>query len=40
LTGASFTGLTGFDVVTHRGAFGTSDWTAGWANFTPQTNIY
>lgn len=40
LTGASFTGLTGFDVVTHRGAFGTSDWTAGWSNFTPQTNIY
>jgi hypothetical protein len=40
LAGASFTGLTGFETVTYRGAFGTSDWTTGWANFTPQTNVY
>ncbi|WP_262502323.1 hypothetical protein [Pedobacter terrae] len=40
MAGASFTGLTGFDVVAYRGAFGTSDWTSGWANFTPQTNVY
>ncbi|RDC65291.1 T9SS C-terminal target domain-containing protein [Adhaeribacter pallidiroseus] len=41
LTGASFTGLTGFDAVTYRGAFdGTTDWTAGWANFNPQNTDY
>lgn len=40
LTGASFAGLTGFEVVTHRGAFGTTDWSTGWTNFTPQQNIY
>jgi hypothetical protein len=22
------------------GAFGTEDWTASWANFTPQTTVY
>ena len=26
--------------VNYRGAFGTSDWTAGWASWTPQTNVY
>ncbi|MBB6239513.1 hypothetical protein HDC90_004166 [Pedobacter sp. AK013] len=40
MAGASFTGFNGFETVTHRGAFGTTDWTAGWANFTPQTNVY
>lgn len=41
LTGANFTGLTGFEAVTYRGAFdGTTDWTAGWTNFNPQTADY
>jgi len=26
--------------VTYIGAFGTTDWTVGWASFTPTTNIY
>ncbi len=29
-----------FDHVTFRGAFGTIDWTAGWANFDPQNTVY
>jgi hypothetical protein len=33
-TGAFFT------AATHIGAFGTTDWTAGWSNFTPQTTDY
>ncbi len=37
---ADFTGLTGFDVVTYRGAFGTNNWTSGWANFDPQNASY
>lgn len=40
LSGASFTGLTGFETVAHRGAFGTTDWTTGWVSFTPQQNSY
>lgn len=40
LSGASFTGLSGFEIVTYRGAFGTTDWTTGWASFTPQQNTY
>lgn len=40
LSGASFTGLTGFETVAYRGAFGTTDWTTGWASFTPQQNVY
>jgi hypothetical protein len=41
LTGASFTDFTGFDAVTHRGAFGTTDWTAtGWVNWNPQLTDY
>ena len=41
LAGASFTGLDGFfTTVTYRGAFGTTNWLTGWANFTPQTNVY
>ncbi|HEX8376176.1 MAG TPA: hypothetical protein VF602_00050 [Pedobacter sp.] len=39
-TGASFTGLTGFDVVTYRGAMDTNNWAAGWANFSPNTTAY
>ena len=37
---ADFTGLTGFDLVTYRGAFGTTNWTNGWSNFDPQNAIY
>ena len=37
---ADFTGLTGFEIVNYRGAFGTSNWTSGWANFDPQNTIY
>jgi hypothetical protein len=35
----SFTGdlATGFDVVTYRGAFGTTDWTTGWTNWCPNS---
>ena len=40
LSEADYTGLTGFDVVTYRGAFGTTNWTTGWANFDPQNTIY
>jgi hypothetical protein len=40
LTGASFTGLTGFTTTTYVGAFGTTNWTTGWTSFTPQTNVY
>jgi hypothetical protein len=40
LTGASFSGLTGYTVTTYRGAFGTTNWMAGWTSFTPQTNVY
>ncbi|MBS4040720.1 MAG: hypothetical protein KGZ81_08985 [Flavobacteriales bacterium] len=41
-TGASFTDakLAGFQSVTYRGAFGTSDWTDGWAEFLPNTKTY
>ena len=44
LTGASFTNsrLTDsfFTPVDYRGAFGTTDWTAGWCNFDPQNTDY
>lgn len=44
LSGALFADAklaTGFDnTPTYRGAFGTTDWTANWASFTPQTNPY
>ncbi|MCU0462335.1 MAG: Ig-like domain-containing protein [Bacteroidales bacterium] len=43
LTGASFTNsrlTSGFDVVTYRGAFGTTNWTTGWCNFDPQNAVY
>ena len=50
-TGAAFTNakLTGagnggpnstFDVVTYRGAFGATNWAAGWTNFNPQITCY
>lgn len=39
-SGASFAGLTGLQTVTYRGAFGTSDWTDGWASFVPNANTY
>ena len=39
-TGASFTGLTGFDVVAFRGAMDTNNWATGWANFDPQNVAY
>ncbi|MDR6941622.1 hypothetical protein [Mucilaginibacter pocheonensis] len=29
-----------FEKVAYKGAFGTTDWTAGWANFDPQTMPY
>jgi hypothetical protein len=44
LSGASFTDQAlndvFFDQVSYRGAFGTTNWTAGWANFNPQTTVY
>jgi hypothetical protein len=40
LSGASFFGLSGFTTTTYIGAFGTTNWTSGWASFTPQTNPY
>ncbi len=40
LSGASFFGLTGFTTTTYVGAFGTTNWMAGWTSFTPQTNVY
>jgi len=39
-TGASFTGLTGFEAVAFRGAMDTNNWAAGWANFNPQALPY
>jgi len=44
LTGASFTDAkisgTFFTPTTFIGAFGTEDWTAGWANWNPQQTVY
>jgi hypothetical protein len=40
LTGANFSGLSGFETVSFIGAFGTTDWTAGWCNFDPQNTDY
>jgi len=39
-TGANFTGLAGFETVAFRGAMDTTDWTSGWASWTPGTNVY
>ena len=30
----------GFEAAPFRGAFGATDWTAGWTNFNPQTTAY
>jgi hypothetical protein len=43
LTGADFSGPWAdgfFTPVTFRGAFGSDDWTAGWANWDPQNTAY
>ncbi len=43
LAGAEFSGPLAdpfFENVQFRGAFGTIDWTAGWANWDPQNTIY
>lgn len=41
LTGANFDGLSNFfDRVPFRGAFGTEDWTAGWAEWNPNIVKY
>jgi len=44
LSGASFTHASlndpFFDQVNFVGAFGTTNWTAGWSNFNPQATVY
>ncbi|WP_026463381.1 hypothetical protein [Adhaeribacter aquaticus] len=41
LTGASFTGMDPFfEQVSYKGAFGSTDWTAGWTNFDPNNTDY
>jgi hypothetical protein len=41
LSGIDFAGMDPFfTTTTHRGAFGTTNWLAGWSNFTPKTNNY
>jgi hypothetical protein len=42
LTGASFAGMNSFfkTDVSYRGAFGSTNWTEGWASFSPKTNSY
>ena len=30
----------GFEATTYRGAFGTTNWLAGWTNFDPQNTVY
>lgn len=43
LTGAAFAGDQNdsfFEKVTYKGAFGTTNWTTGWASWTPKTNVY
>lgn len=41
LSGADFTGISGFQSVTYRGAFdGTNDWTLGWTNWAAETTAY
>jgi hypothetical protein len=41
LLGADFLNpnLAGFDVVTHKGAFGLTNWSAGWAVFNPKSYV-
>ena len=41
LSGASFTGLTGFATVAYKGAFdATTNWTNGWAEYNPAAIVY
>lgn len=40
LLSGSVTVPAGLESTTYVGAFGTTDWTGGWANWTPQTTIY
>ncbi len=40
LNGASFDGLSGFEVVSYIGAFGTQNWTQGWCNWDPKNTVY
>jgi hypothetical protein len=43
MSGADFTNgnlTTWFDVVTYKGAFGSTDWTTSWTNFDPQNTVY
>lgn len=41
LTGADFTGLSGFTTVSYIGAFdGANDWTSGWTNYAAETTAY
>lgn len=41
LTGAVFTGLPSFfTVVPHKGAFGTTNWAQGWAEWSPELRNY
>jgi hypothetical protein len=41
LSGASFAGLDAFfTTVDYKGAFGATDWTAGWTNFNPKAAAY
>lgn len=39
-TGASFTGVTGFETVSYRGAMDTNNWASSWASFDPQNVVY
>ena len=42
LNGADFSSpnLSGMTPVSYRGAFGSTDWTAGWCNWDPQNTVY
>jgi hypothetical protein len=40
LSGTATVPGTFFDVVTYRGAFGSTDWTDGWGNFDPKNVAY
>ena len=43
MSGADFTNsnlTSGFEVVTYKGAFGSTDWTNSWTNFDPQNTVY
>ena len=40
LTGADFSGTSGFEPVPFRGAIGSTDWTQGWTNWDPNNADY